>query len=400
MNIRFPKLFKWQQDVMDWFTSKNKIAVIKSRRQVGKSYLCLAALLKVASQQPGCTSIVVEPTLAQSRKLFNDISKALDGSGIIEKSNESLLHLRFINRSEILFKSAEQENGLRSFTVSGILILDECAFIDQEIIDIVLPTTNVHKASIIVTSTPMFCSGWFYNMFVSPDTGNKRSFNWSEYDTSEVLSEEQIEFYRKTYSKNKFTTEILGEFLVDDGSLFVGIEKCVIDNPTSVGNLYMAIDWASGGGGDNTAITIMNDHSELVYVKYFNDKSPTEQIKVISEIIKKFKPIKITVEINSIGSVYFDMLQSEVNMPIKKFNTNNDSKNRIIDKLQAAVENERIHLLRDEELLLELRAYRLEVTKSGKITYNAPSGFKDDLVVSLAICYDSLTNNQGHYSIR
>lgn len=58
-----------------------------------------------------------------------------------------------------------------------------------------------------------------------------------------MISPEQIEHYRRTYSKNKFTTEILGQFLQNDGSLFTGIEDCILNVPADLnGNLYFGID--------------------------------------------------------------------------------------------------------------------------------------------------------------
>lgn len=399
MKLIFPKLFDWQKEVFDWFESKKKTAVILSPRQCGKSFLCLALLLKVAAEQAKSTSIVVEPTLAQSRKMFNDFMKAIGDSGVIEKANESLLHIRFINKSEILFKSAEQEDALRGYTVSGILVLDECAFIPKKIIDIVLPMTTVHKASILICSTPLTTDGYFYEMYNCWDSETQRSFNWAKYDRSAMITPEQIAFYKRTYSKNKFTTEILGQFLQNDGALFTGIENCVIDEPGERDNLYFGIDWGSGNGQDNTAITCLNGDGKMVFIEYFNDKTPTEQIDRIVRLIEQYQPIKITVESNSIGNIYFDMLQKRVKRRILKFTTTNDSKNKIIDKLGVALENKEIGILRDEELLTELRMYAAERTKTGKITYNAPSGYKDDAVMSLAICWDSLFTNKGNYNI-
>ena len=197
----------------------------------------------MAAEQGKSTSIVVEPTLAQSRKMFNDFMKAIGDSGVVEKANESLLHIRFINKSEILFKSAEQEDALRGYTVSGLLVLDECAFIPRKVIDILLPTTTVHKASILICSTPLTTDGYFYEMYALEDTETKRSFDWASYDRSAMISDEQIEHYRRTYSKNKFTTEILGQFLQNDGALFTGIEDCVLDGPADLNsNLYFGID--------------------------------------------------------------------------------------------------------------------------------------------------------------
>lgn len=109
--------------------------------------------------------------------MFGDIGKCLDGSGIVSKSNESLLIIRFSNGSEIYFKSAEQKDGLRGFTVSGLLVLDEAAFISQEVIDIVLPTTNVHKASKLICSTPLFQTGYFWNQYSREDCDSKKSFD-------------------------------------------------------------------------------------------------------------------------------------------------------------------------------------------------------------------------------
>lgn len=137
----------------------------------------------------------------------------------------------------------------------------------------------------------------------------------------------------------------------------------------------------------------------MVFIEYFNDKTPTEQIDRIVRLIEQYRPIKITVESNSIGNIYFDMLQKRVKRRIIKFTTTNDSKNKIIDKLGIALENKEIGILRDEELLTELRMYAAERTKTGKITYNAPSGYKDDAVMSLAICWDSLFTNKGNYNI-
>ena len=58
-----------------------------------------------------------------------------------------------------------------------------------------------------------------------------------------MITPEQIAFYKRTYSKNKFTTEILGQFLQNDGALFTGIEDCILDHPADLeSNLYFGID--------------------------------------------------------------------------------------------------------------------------------------------------------------
>ena len=142
----------------------------------------------------------------------------------------------------------------------------------------------------------------------------------------------------------------------------------------------------------------------MVFIKYFNDKTPTEQVDLLTNILTEYQGfIKIVqVEQNSIGSVFYDMLvHKNPKIRIIRFLTTNKSKADIVNKLQAALENEKIGLLKDDKLLNELRLYEASYNpKTGNVSYNAPSGFNDDTVISLMLAYDSLNTTKGHYNIK
>ena len=142
----------------------------------------------------------------------------------------------------------------------------------------------------------------------------------------------------------------------------------------------------------------------MVFIKYFNDKTPTEQVDLLTNILTEYQEfIKIVqVEQNSIGSVFYDMLvQKNPKIRIIRFLTTNKSKADIVNKLQAALENKKIGLLKDDKLLNELRLYEASYNpKTGNVSYNAPSGFNDDTVISLMLAYDSLNTTKGHYNIK
>jgi hypothetical protein len=102
-----------------------------------------------------------------------------------------------------------------------------------------------------------------------------------KYDTSELLSPEKLELYRKTVDSLKFKTYYLGEFLENESNFFGNYDKCIIYNkPLFVPGLsyWFGIDWGSGVGGDWTAISILSKNlsgkTQLVDVVYFNDKDP------------------------------------------------------------------------------------------------------------------------------
>lgn len=190
-------------------------------------------------------------------------------------------------------------------------------------------------------------------------------------------------------TKQKFQNEILGEFTDDDGSLFNNIAECIYDGKVEYNSLYIGVDWATGTGRDYTVVTAVNENGEMVFIKYFNDKTPTDQVNELTKIFNdKLQYIKLVqVEQNSIGNVFYDMLvKQNPKIRIIKFLTTNKSKGRLVNQLQTALENGKIKLIKDDKLLNELRVYESTYNnKTGTISYNAPSGYNDDTVISLML---------------
>lgn len=402
MEIVMPKLEPWQQDVYDDMKDARgtgNVYVVKSKRQIGKS--CLAAILLIVyALTKKCISVVLEPTQAQSRRIFKQIQDMLGGTGLITGANSQLLTMEFSNGSEILFKSAEQRDALRGFTVSGLLVIDEGAFTPDNIYEIVYPTCDANNAPILIISTPLFCSGEFYRVYIRglQGDGHTKSYDWSKYDTSKYLSKEKLEHYRETMSPLKFRSEYLGEFISEGSYIFGEINGCIKERSTEK-PVYAGIDWAVGNGGDYTVMIEMDAGGNITDIHSYRDLSPVDQVEAIAGIIKSHPSLKVVaVEMNSIGSVYYDMLKRKTGKEIRKFITTNESKRRIIEQLITAFQTRKVGIPYDEELLLELQHYSVEKTQRG-LTYNGGDGVHDDYVMALSICYDTYTKGFGSFSI-
>lgn len=395
--IILPHLEPWQFDVFNRFElerGKGRTFVIKAKRQIGKSILAIVLLIKEALEHK-TTSILLEPTLNQSRRVFKQLVDMLEGSGAIKSANASLLTIDFVNGSEILFKSAEQEDSLRGMTASGILVIDEGAFIKDDIYDIVFPCVDANNAPILIISTPLFTDGRFYQLYSSP---NNISFDWSKYDTSKFLSNEKLEQYRKTLAPNKFKSEYLGEFITDGSFVFGDLMPCV-GELSSKPSLYCGIDWACGNDGDYTVMTMFDEDGGVTFIDSFNNIDSTEQIRRIIQSLNGHPTLrKVQVELNSIGRVFYDMLKKQYGRGsiIQGFTTTNDSKRRIIEQLVKAFQTQSISIPNDKELLSELQHYAIMKTSKG-YTYNG-IGTHDDYVMSMAIAYDLLGSRKGNYS--
>lgn len=395
--IILPNLEPWQLDAykdIEKSLGTGQIFSVVAKRQVGKSILAEVLLIKFCLEHSGSTSIMVEPTQAQCRRCFKQILRMLKGSRTILSSNSTLLNIEFVNGAEIQFKSAEQDDALRGMTVDrGILVIDEAAFISDEIIDIILPCVDATNSPVLYISTPLFESGRFYEMYKEGLDGTNpiaHSYNWSNYDTSKFLTKAKLEFYKKTVAPNRFISEYLGLFIKEGSYIFGEFKKLIREfNPNPP--VYGGIDWGSGLSNDYTVLTLLDKEGNMTHQFRFNDIEPTEQIEKLVEIIKSFPTLKqIFVEHNSIGAVYYDMLKKRLQgLTVKAFVTTNESKRRVIEQLILAFDKQEIHLLDIFENTHELQNYAMQKTGKNGYTYNGINGVHDDCVISLALAYEA-----------
>lgn len=418
INIALPKMHIWQKDTIDQFCNMagtGRVVVCKSRRQCGKTFMCCSILLHYAISYPKTTSAIIEPTNAQARKVYKSIVNGIYETGIIKAKNETFLTIELINGSTIMFKSAEIKDGLRGYTISGCLIIDEAAYLSPEILPLVLPWLNVHKAPMMLVSTPRIKDGVFYNYWKEGIDGknNVISIDWSEYDTSALISQETIEQYRKILTANQFRSEILGEWLDDDSLVFSYLKENINQNLQLTDNqVFIGIDFGTGDGNDYTSITGFNEHGEMIFLDYFNDLSTLQQVERITTDLEQFghRIKSINAEGNSIGKPLTDLIVKMLNehkqqvivSKINRWITTNTSKSELVKEFQVALEQGKVKLFDDKMLLTQFSAYEAEYNpKTQVVTYNGAYGTHDDLVMSTMLAWDAYLkqSSRGNYVI-
>ena len=409
MTLIMPQLTDYQQRAFDFFgDGRGKILIIKAPRQVGKTFFNISELIYSASILKKSVSIVVEPSVFLARKVYNDITKALNGSGVIASANSTTCEINFINGSQIICRSIESMS--RGLTVSGILIIDETCFIDDESIYTLLPLINANNAGLILTSSPFTAEGYFYNMYLKGLEGNDpniKSFDWSkEEGIKQFLTEEKKALYKSVMSKNKYTTEILGEFLTNDGLLFTNISACIGDAVPTEKTAYIGIDFATGSDGDYTVLTAINGKGQVFKQVAVNDLTPTKQVDwlvgIIENIKKGYNIRTILAEKNSIGAVYIDYMRKSLlksNLTVQEFITTNDSKRRIIEQLQTAFEQAAITIPNDPVLINELKRFQATVNPTTKVVRYEGKNCHDDRTMSLAFAYEAYLRRLGNFTI-
>ncbi len=112
----------------------------------------------------------------------------------------------------------------------------------------------------------------------------------------------------------------------------------------------------------------------------------------------KWKPTCRLVEDNNGGDHIINDLK-KFGLPARGFNTNKSSKKQIIETLRIDIQNQKLTLLNDRDLISEFQAFQMKQTENG-IKYSAPNGYHDDIVMSTAIAYHYISNMSGLTVVR
>ena len=409
ITIKTQKLHEWQRDVIDLYKKHpyNSVIVIKSARQRGKTYTLMMLSLYRAINYKNSNVIIITPTFAIARKQFNDFNKALKNLPILESNNSSHFEFKLKNGSTIKFLSAESGNNLRGYT-ADLLIFDEASFILMETALECMNYVNTTNGNVVIASTPKFKSEQclFYKFYKEAidNTPNVYLVDFCEYDTSCMLPEDKLELYKKTLPHNTFQNEILGEFLTANSSVFGNLDNVLRNRQLEYNNLVGGVDWATNAGNDETVIQLFNNKKENIKLFHFNDKTAQETVEFIANVIQEFGVVKLVVEKNSIGDIYYQLLKDTIskrhlNCQLIAFNTTNKSKREIIENLILNIQNETITLLDDLDLKLQFINYEMQTTKTGLITYNnSNNNIHDDIVIATALALHAFKS--GGYAVR
>ena len=407
--IKGAKLISWQNDLAKTFLKlqPDERLVVKKCRQVGCSFAFAQILFYVAINRKKSTSIYITTTNSAARKFFTDMADYCVNSPLVNL-NYSLLEMSFWNGSRIYFKSSESQLRGISCKRGGIMIVDECSFLKDDIWTSILPFTTVSKANTLIASTPFSKRSMFYTFYqraLSNDPGY-HLIDTKGYDLSWFISESQKEEYRKILTPQAYITEIEGEFLESTSGVF-GDYQSVYYDPEDKDPVWCGIDFSVSPGKDDTVLSGFNKDKKQCLLYYDNSTpDPVQRAENLAEIINKHPTIKkVVCETNSMGSVYISILRRKLKRPsiLEEFTTTNTTKKDIIENLVSLINSKEITLLDDPRLDYEFAIFNLVELKNGNYTYAADTkvmNSRDDIVMATAFATKDFNNNKGTYLVR
>lgn len=399
LNLKFTKTQEKAWRILNMANCKE--LVLAWSRQSGKSvfleFCCIYFLLKKWANIGYIT-----PQFAHSRKVYSDIIKILEPTGLIKTANASTLQIELINGNRLSFFSAESPTAIRGNSFRGLVVIDEAAFVADTTSDgqdffnsILMPTCKAYKPKVIYASTPLAKSGTFYTKFMRgqeghphTDTPNKvYSIKATIYDDS-LITEEEIEEIKNSIPEASFKREFMVEFMDNAMSAFTDYtDKFTLKKQIDFNQpLWIGVDFHSVGS-DSTIVSLLNADNDVWQIEIKGGLDA--QYRQIANILDKCKKLVIAyMESNSIGEVMLNEVKKLTKQRSKviEWCTTNESKEIQVGLVQTHLTKDMMHFEEaNKQLKNQFDTFSYSISKTRKITYAALSGHHDDRVLSLMI---------------
>lgn len=408
-----------------------RILVLRWSRQSGKTVFCEIVILNYLFT-PRSQNAYISPTYAQGRKVYKELVNLLSShpsvASYVQSTNASTLTITMKNGAVLQFFSAESPTSIRGNTVNGVCIIDEAAFLPDQLADgtdiwsnVIYPIIKAHYYTnkTIVVSTPNGKRGFYYDLFMrAMNVGEKEDASGKKWGarnrgikamTATIEDDELIDYQQLSEIKEMtpplaYAQEFMCKFVDSAITYFNGFEHC-FDNQTvtDLSKIWVGVD-LSGYGSDETILTFINALSQAKQIKIRG--TLTERYNKIADFINTHRPTLTLIEQNGIGAPMYDEIIKLVSPSIKSrvqpFTTTNTSKNDICGYLALLIDKKAIHFESDDkELYSQFGTFIYKFTKHGAMQLEAMAGHHDDRIMSLAIACEAMKqgNKSGVYSI-
>jgi len=386
MKFKGFKPYDFQKQIIDDILSKDDMFyTMVCGRQIGKTLLLINMLLYYSINNPRTTLLWVSPYYSMAVKVLSQILDAIEFTPITKEANKSEKIITLINGSRIYFRSAEKPETIRGLSIDYAFLDESQDISDDAFNKAILPTLTAKGKKCLIAGTPK-SKNWFYTYFQRGSEKNYNSYT-APSSISPYVSEEFLKEQKESLPPAIFNQEFEAQWQEGDGEVFTNIDGvCILDSWLSTRDrTYGGLD--IGTKQDYTVLTILDRDGRTVHMWRERGLEYSQIVDKVVYLCKQYKT-SLMIEANGIGDPVYEMIRKKYR-DVKPFITTNTSKENIIRRLISDIADSNIELPSPnlfQPLYQELQMFQYKYLPSGKVSYEAMSGFHDDTVLSLAIC--------------
>jgi len=380
--------YPFQKEIIDSVINTDSMFyTITCGRQIGKTLLLINLLLYYSINYPKSNLLWVSPYYSMATKVLLQIIEGIESSGVAKSANKSDYVMTLINGSTIWFRSAEKPETIRGLSID-YAFLDEAQDISDDAFNkAILPTLTAKGKKCLIAGTPKL-KNWFYQYHQRgiSDEPSYKSFT-APSSISPFVSAQFLKEQEESLPPSIFRQEFMAEYIDGDSEVFSNIDGvCVLNEyPQTKERTWGGLDVATKG--DYTVLTIMDAVGRVVWIWRDRGLEYTQIVDKVSYYCKIYNT-ELFIEANSIGDAVYEMVKKKYKN-VQPFITTNTSKENIIRRLISDIADGSVELPSPKlflPLYQELQMFQFKYLPSGKVQYEAQSGWHDDCVMSLGIC--------------
>src|SRR6266498_502046 len=388
----------------------SRFVVARWARQTGKSTTIAALSLYCALHEGAKRVLILAPSLRQSKKLIHRI-----GSFIPKNRSHILAGRRLKTRLEFVNGSSIEALPNSPETIRGetcdLIILDEAAFVryDRELYDATIYALTTTNGRFLALSTPGSRDTLFYEMCTDNDLFAEFSRHHVGYrdalEPNGPLKEKMVQSLRIQMKEDpwRWQREMEAEFAEDEEAFFplglltscVSYELKTYDESIALtgeippaGSYYVGCDL--GKKQDHSAVAVVEKkegHVKLIHMKQFKLGSDYSHVMgYLNRLGQRLQTVKKTnIDQTGVGEYFVEeAAKAGVKLAVGTTLTVPEKEN-VLFYLRHLMEEGRLHIAYDPELINEMNAERFQLTKTGQTQFSNPSGTHDDRLWALAL---------------
>lgn len=395
-------------------TEQASVIEIIAGRGWGKTlFFVCTILIPFLGRNPNSKVMWVAPTQSIGMTPIDDVFNGYDentGKRYVEQfdsEGNKIWHfsttksgpmIQWFNGATVLFRSAAAPDSIVSKGYN-MIIIDEAAVIPESVFNLqIVGTARKKDCKIFLITTPRGKKHWTHQIFRKGQTREDKSFlsfqqpYWKNPKYSPMLAK-----LMKTLPEWLQRQEYGAEFVDDGDTIFKNLNSIWFGEPLDfphpeqewsvdpIADHSYSVGMDIAKSQDYTVITVLDQtDGKLVYYRRFNKKDYRTVLDIAAAVCKRYNGADLVFDATGVGAGLSDMLNNYDIVTIPYVFTN-ESKNELVNTLALSVEYKEISLPHIKEIEHEMAVFTYEITRTGKISYNAPSGHHDDIVMSLAL---------------
>lgn len=368
--------------------SNAPVRVLACGRRWGKTEVIAAEIARALLSDAPKQVLLVAPSMEQAALGFERALAFLQRIGARPTVRRAPAPTLNLGESRLWARPAARGGMLLRGRKAHLIIVDEAAYVHESVVmETLMPMLADTGGKLALVSTPRG-KNYFYRLYQQGQEDGVRI--WSLRSPSwhnPLLSPTVLQMQASMMSARQFQVEYGAQFLDDAGQVFrtEWVDRALLLNQDVEGLVVAGVDWARSR--DYTALAILHGSREgarLLLIRRWQGLSWSEQVEIVAHHLRLHNPVRVLCDRTGLGDPLLEALRAAGIPHAEGVVFTHAFKQNLIENLALMLEQSRLQLLPEPELLRELHHFEATPMARGARLQGA-SGVHDDLVIALAL---------------